>query len=295
VRIYAEYLELVFVSMVALAALCPFLFLGDPGYRDYVLPAAVIGMATYYLVKRPIRKYCHGLILKGSESFSITPRISGATSEYLVDQFDKEILKIVNESRGNRGDYLSLLPQFALFVTEKEAVERLARLRSLGFITANASGVILTPTGMELASIPTLAPQAMLPGTFAAALAKARMEYDRRNFNGATDEVNKLLENVLRAKLEEKYGDSLDSEWSRLLFEGVVKRPYDQANLGILLPACRSLEIIKAGSIYDSILGVFLKLRAPEKHSTGIETDSEKDAKSALELAQIFTRYWFAQ
>jgi len=72
-----------------------------------------------------------------------------------------------------------------------------------------------------------------------------------------------------------------------------VKRDFEKVSLGELIAACRQLKIISQGSMEDHILSSFMKLRTPQKHSTGHDLDPQQSAKSAFDLASVFLRHWF--
>ena len=104
---------------------------------------------VYYWMKRPLRKYCYDLIIKESVSLKDF-QITTATSEYLIDSFDKEILRMLDELREEKGDYLKVLPALLDTIPEEEIITRLAKLRFLGLIRVKPSRVAPTPAGLEV-------------------------------------------------------------------------------------------------------------------------------------------------
>jgi len=248
----------------------------------------------WYWTKKPLRNYCYKLIINESVSLKDIP-ITRATSEYLVDSFDLEMLRVLDELREEKGDYLKVIPALLATIPEGEIIHRLANLRVLGLVKVQPSRVVLTPAGLEIITAPYISTKAILPPNFSAILTRARIMFDENNLNGVMDTINILFEDILRASLEEKFDEELDSKWEDLLKNGHVKVPLNRASLGVLLSACRQVGIVSRGSIPETLLGVFLKLRASGKHSTKEKSDPEKDARSSLELAQMFTRYWFSQ
>lgn len=252
-----------------------------------------IMVLVYYWMKRPLRKYCYDLIIKESVSLKEF-QITRATSEYLLDSFDKEILRTLDELREEKGDYLKVFPALLDTIPEDEIIIRLAKLRFLGLIRVKPSRVAPTPAGLEVTTTPFLATRAILPSRFSTILARAQIMFDNGNLNGVMDTINILFEDILKTTLEERLGEKLKSTWKDLMKEDYVNRPLDRASLGVLRAACRHIGIISERSLPDILLGVFLKLRAPEKHLTEIRPDPERDARSALDLAQMFIRHWFA-
>jgi len=248
---------------------------------------------AYYWMKRPLRKYCYDLITKEPVSLK-EMQITRATSEHLIDSFDKEILRTLDELREERGDYLKVLPALLNTIPEDEIITRLAKLRFLGLVRVKPSRVASTPAGFEVISTPFLATEAILPARFSTTLARARGMFDDGNLNGVMDTINILFEDILKTTLEERLGEKLDSTWKDLMKSGHINRPLDRASLGVLRAACYRIGVISEGSLPDIFLGAFLKLRVPEKHLTEMESDPKRSARSALDLAQMFIRHWFA-
>ena len=290
---YGDQPELVFILHLVPAVIAWQLYFRPIGREELSWLVVILMVVIYYWTKRRFRKYCHDLIIKKSVSFKELPQISGATSEYLIDSFDKEILNTLDELREEKDDYLKVLPALSDIMPENEIITRLAKLRSLGLVRVKPSRVTLTPAGLEALSTPSFATKAIVPARFSAILARARIMFDEGNFNGVMDTINILFEDILKATLEERLGKKLDSTWKDLLRKRHVNRPLNRASLGVLLAACRHIGVISQGSIQDNLLGTFLKLRVPEKHLTKKKTDPEKDARSSLDLAQVFIRYWF--
>lgn len=254
-----------------------------------------LAILIYFWTKKRLRRCVQSLIIEQTDSFKELPQISRATSEQLVDAFDMEILNTVDELREEKDDYLKVLPALSDIMTENEVVYRLGKLRSLGLIRAQPSRVTLTPSGVEILSTPPLSIRAIVPPRYASTLARARIMLDQGNFNGVIDMTNILFEDILKGAIEEKLGKKLDSKWKELQKKGHVGRPFNSASLGVLLFACRNIGIISKGSIPETLLGAFLKIRVPQKHLTETKADPERDARSSLDLAQIFIRYWFGR
>ena len=290
---YGDHPDLVFVLHHAPAVVVWQLYFRPIGREE--LSWLVVGLLflIWYWTKRRFRKYCHDLIIKESVSFKELPKINGSTSEYLIDSFDKEILNTLDELREEKDDYLKVLPALSDIMPENEIISRMAKLRSLGLVRVKPSRVTLTPAGLETISTPAFATKAIVPSRFSSILARARMMYDEGNFNGVMDTINILFEDILKTTLEERLGETLESTWKDLLERRQINRPLNKASLGVLLAACRHIGIISQGSMPDILLGAFLKLRVPEKHLTKTKADPETDARSSLDLAQIFIRHWF--
>lgn len=292
---YGSHPDLVFVLHLVPSALSWYFYFRPIGREELAWLMLGLMVLIYYWTKKHLRKYCQNLIIKKSDSFKKLPQISGATSEHLIDAFDMEILNTLDELREEKDDYLKVLPALSYIMTENDIVHRLAKLRSLGLIRAQPSRITLTPSGVETVSAPAISFKAIIPPSFASTLARARIMFDQGNFNGAMDTVNILFEDILKAAIEEKLGEKLDSTWKNLLKNRHVNRPFNRASLGVLLGACRHIGIISEGSVPDNLLSTFLKLRVPQKHLTDQRSDPEEDARSSLDLAQIFLRYWFVR
>ena len=263
------------------------------GQDGLVWVVFAFSVGFYYWVKRFIHNYCFKVISEKTILFTKSPIFNEATSEHLIDSFDVEILRTIDELRDEKDDYLKVLPAISNIMPVDDIFDRLAKLRSLGFIRVQMSRVTLTPIGFETINTQSFSSKAIVPPKFSTPLARARMNLDERNYNGVVDEVNILFENILKSKIEEELGDLLESKWDDLLKRKIINRPYEKASLGVLLTACKELEIITKGSIQDNVLGTFLKIRVPGKHSTEVKSDLENDAKSSLDLANIFVRSWF--
>lgn len=290
---YAEHLEYIWLIYLVPAALSWYFYFKPIGTQEFTWLVVALMAGIYYWVKRRLRRFCYDTILKKSASFTRLPQISSATSEDLLDSFDIEIFNTLDELREEKDDYLKVLPALSDLMSGQEIIDRLGKLRSLGMIRVHPSRVTLTPTGKDVISAPFIAIRAFVPSRFSSTLARAQIELEQRNFNGVVDTINILFEDILRTAIESKLSKDLASTWKELLTRGSVNVPYDRASLGVLLSASRHIGLISRGSVPDNLLGTFLKLRTPEKHFTGMETDVEKDARSSLDLARIFIRYWF--
>ena len=257
-----------------------------------LLPLGLM-VRIYYWTKRQVRMYYYKLINRKSSIYKELPNIDIPTSEHLIDSFDIEILRTLDELREEKNDYLKIFPSLSSIMHEEELVNRFVKLRSIGLIRVQPSRITLTPAGFETLSTPSFATKAIVPSRFSSMLVRARIMLDENNFNGIMDTINILFEEILKSRIEEKFGDKLESIWKDLLKNRHVNVFYNRASLGVLLGASRQMGIIARNSISDHLLSTFLKLRNPEKHASKIKSDPIKNARSSLELAQIFVRYWF--
>ena len=288
---YGEHRDAMIGMFFAPIALSWYFYFEPTDQQWYTWGVVGIAVAVYFAVKKNFQKFCYDSILKGSSEFTKNPKISGATTEQLLDSYDNEILGTIDELREEKGDYLKIMASLVNLMEPEELMERLGKLRTLNLIRANLKRMTLTPAGLDAVNAPSS--KATIPHIFASRLAKARLQLEEGDFGGSLDTVNILFEEILKSKIEEKYGLQIDNTWHELKRDGHVKRDFDKASLGELRHAAKQLGLIQESSLPYNILGSFLILRTSEKHSTGEKPDLEKNAKTALDFANAFLRHWF--
>lgn len=253
----------------------------------------VIGMVVfvYFLSAKHLKTFCYELISQYAKNFSKKPDIKYSTSEQLIDRMDIEIISIIDEQREEKGDYFKIIGHMDL-VDPDELFERLGKLKVLGYIHATPKRLRLTSLGLQTLDSSIL-PKSTIPAKFSVIVARAKIQLDEGNFNGVSDTVNILFEDILRDRIDDKLQKKLDEVWAELRQKSIVKRSFERVSLGELMAASRHLKIISQGSMEDHILSSFMKLRTPQKHSTGHSFDLQQSSKSAFDLASIFLRHWF--
>lgn len=247
--------------------------------------------ATYYFSANRLKKYCYETISKNTTAFARKPNIKNPTSEDLIDRIDVDLMTKIDEMREEKGDYFKIIGSVDI-VEPNELLERLGKLKYLGYIHASPRRLTLTSLGLESLDNLNL-PKVTIPPRFSVLLARAKINLDEGNFNGVLDTVNILLEDLLKVGIEIALGNKLEETWTRFKKEGKVVRDFERVSLGQLLSVSYDLRIVKRNSIIDNTIASFLKLRTPQKHSVDLESDPHQDAKSALDMVNIILRDWF--
>lgn len=255
-----------------------------------LIPIAIVAVIYFWSAKY-LKNFCYETISHYAQQFSNKPTIKNPTSEELIDRIDIDIISKIDELREEKGDYFKVLDSVDI-VDSEELLQRLGKLKYLGYVHCTRRRVSLTGLGLEYLDSSSL-PKAIVPPRFSVLLARAKINLDEGNFNGVLDSVNILFEDILRSGIEEKLGDQLDEKWAEFRKDKKVIREFDRASLGHLLTACLELRIIIHSSIVDNIISSFLKLRIPQKHSLDKDTNPQQDAKTALDMANIVVREWF--
>ena len=266
-------------------------------------PVAGLMWVFYWYLRRRIRRFCYQTTLEKSNSFLQSPKITEPTSEELLDSFDVEVLQRIDEARDEkRTDYINLMADLSDIIEPPELFNRLGKLRALSLVRTTPARVSLLPRGMDVLQAPATSHLSRVPTKYSTLLARARIDMENGNFNGVTDDVHVLFEEVLRDALQKELGRSMDIEWKKLQAAKVVTPDLNRAGLGHLLRAASRLGVIDPGSAYYMWLSSFLAVRNPQKHALGEdpgdgegvvsgETSAEV-AKTSLEIAEIFLRHW---
>ncbi|MEM2141060.1 hypothetical protein [Nitrososphaera sp.] len=290
---YGEHSNLVFLIYAAPVVLSWYFYFEpqDIQYHTWLVIAATV--AVWYFVTGHLRKICYEFVSRYSRKFAESPLINSATSEYVIDYVDNEILGKLEDLREEKGDYLKLFGPMADLVEGQELLERLGKLKALGFVRITPKKVALTSLGLQAIDNEIFSKKSIVPPQFSQTLARAKMLLDDRNYNGVLDMVNILFEDILRSAIIDNLGVSAEERWAQLKGERRVVHDLDRASLGELLSVCRLLKIVNNGSLEENTVSSFLKLRTPQKHSTGINSDVQQSARSSLDLASVFVRHWF--
>jgi hypothetical protein len=148
--------------------------------------------------------------------------------------------------------------------------------------------VALTPSGLDIILLPPSALKASVPENIATRLAEIQLEFANENYDGVINKSTRLLENILRTALQEKFGTKLAEEWGRLKI-----KPYERAGLGDLKDGCVRLKIFTNNAFSAKILDAFMKLRVPSAHETKRQIDEASIAFMGISLIEIFVRDWY--
>lgn len=288
---YGEHSTQVFLLFAAPVALLWYFYF-EPHDQQELTWVVIGGVAiVYFWSVKYLRTFCYDVVSDYAKKFSNKPDIIYPTSEDLIDRIDIEIISIIDEQREEKGDYFKIIGNIDL-VEPNDLFERLGKLKVLGYIHSTPKRLTLTSLGLQTLDTNVL-PKATVPAKFSVLVARAKIQLEEGNFNGVSDTVNILFEDILRNRIDEQLQEKLDETWDEIRRKSIVKRNFDKVSLGELVAACRYLNIISQGSMDDHILSSFMKLRTPQKHSTGDGLDLQQSAKSAFDLASVFIRHWF--
>jgi len=263
----------------------------DPPYLIVVsfLPT----LATYYSVKRILTGFCSSSIRESSREFVSDPGLDSKTSLKLVDMTDREILKTLRENKSIKGDYLNLIREISTWFMTGDLLSRIGKLHALGYLKASRNRITLSAEGLDLLELPQLMFLSNVPPGIARKAVDMRFALIEGNFNGVVDAANKIFESILREAFEKKFLGNYQSEWDGLQSRGVVRNDYENANLGQLSAAAKGTGVLKEGSLHDNLLKAFSRIRVPQKHEKGEPQLEEADACSAMDIVNVFVRYWY--
>lgn len=290
---YGEHSGQVFLLFAAPVAILWYFYFEPIDRQELTWIPIGIVVLIYFWSAKSLKNYCYDVISRHAKNFTKKPNIQHPTSEDLIDRIDIEILLIIDEQREEKGDYFKIIGKIDI-IDSTELLERLGKLKVLGYIHATPKRLSLTALGLQTMDSSVM-PKVSIPTKFSVLLARSKIQMDEGNFNGVSDTINILFEDILRNSIVENLEDKIDETWSELKKKSIVKRNLDRVSLGELIAACKYLKIIIQGSMEDHILSSFLKLRTPQKHSTGKESDPQQSSKSAFDLANVFLRHWFEQ
>lgn len=208
------------------------------------------------------------------------------TTEQGVDSIDVEILKAVKILGG---DYAKCIPEVLKYLSINMLLSRLARLKTLGFITLQPPRkILLTPAGIDAVNLPPGVLSARIPPEIARRIAEIRIAFQNEDYDEVTNSSTRLLEAILRKRLEEKFSRNLQDVWPNLNLGD-----YNRASLGILKEACLKLKVFRKNSVTDHILSTLLKLRVPMSHEKEGGMSPPDIALLTLRLVETFARQWY--
>jgi len=208
------------------------------------------------------------------------------TTEQGVDSIDVEILKAVKTLGG---DCCKCIPEVLKYLSFNMLLSRLARLRTLGFIELQPPRkILLTSLGVDAINLPPSVLPARVPSEIGERIAEIRLAFQNEDWDEVTNKSTKLLETILRKRLEEKFPKTLYDAWSDLNM-----KPYGRASLGTLKTACVRLKVLKRNGSADHILSTILKLRVPMSHEKEGKTKPSNIASLTVKLVEAFVRAWY--
>lgn len=212
--------------------------------------------------------------------------LSFATTDYLVDSLDVEVLKAV---RTVGGDYDKFIPEVLKFLSLEILLSRLGRLRTIGFIDLKPPRkILLTSLGMDAVYLPPVVLSARVPLEVGNRLAEIRSAFRDGDYYEVSNKSTRILEAIIRERLEGKFQKDLEMVWG-----GLRTRDYDRATLGDLKNACLALKVIRKDDLSDHILSMMLKLRIPMSHEKDEVSTPQNIASITLRLVEAFIRVWY--
>lgn len=208
------------------------------------------------------------------------------TTEQCVDSIDVEILKAV---KNLGGEYTKFLPEVLKYLSIDMLLSRLARLRTLGFLKLQPpKKILLTSLGVDALNLPPGVLSAKVPPEVGGRLAEIRLAFRDENYDEVSNKSTKLIEAILRKRLEEKFSGTFQDVWPNLNLG-----PYKRASLGTLKEACSKLKVFKKNGLADHILSTILKLRVPMSHEKEGITSPANIASLTVHLIEAFVREWY--
>lgn len=145
---YAEHSGQVLLVFAAPVAAAWFLFFESAERQEpiWIIIGAVA--AIYYWSKNYLKNYCFNTITSYSKKFSKKPELSQITSEDLIDTIDMEILTKIDGMSEDKGEYIKVIAAVDI-IDPEELLERLGKLKSLGYVHSTSRKVSLTNMGIE--------------------------------------------------------------------------------------------------------------------------------------------------
>ncbi|MCW4010458.1 MAG: hypothetical protein NWF05_07535 [Candidatus Bathyarchaeota archaeon] len=208
------------------------------------------------------------------------------TTELSVDSIDGEILKAI-KTKG--GEYNKFFPEVLKYISLKMLLQRLTRLRILGFLTVQPpKKILLTSLGVDALNFPPSILSANVPADVDRRLSEIKVALKEENYDEVTNKSTKLLEALLREKLEFKFEGTLKDVWPNLKLVS-----YDRAALGALKEACISLKIFERNDTSDHLISTILKLRVSMAHEKEEINYPSNIAFLTERLVEAFLRNWY--
>jgi len=208
------------------------------------------------------------------------------TTDLGVDSIDVEILKAL---KTYGGDYVKFIPEVLKYLSLRILLSRLARLRILGFLTLQPpKKILLTSLGVDAINFPPGVLSAKVPPEVDRKMAEIRSAFKNEDYDEVTNKSTKLLEALLREKLESKFKGHAEDIWPNLKVG-----PYDRASLGILKEACINLKVFERNSISDHLISIVLQLRVPMSHEKEDTKSPSNIAFLTVRLIETFLRNWY--
>ena len=208
------------------------------------------------------------------------------TTDLGVDSIDVEILKAL---KTHGGDYVKFIPEILKYLSLRMLLARLARLRTLGFLTLQPpKKILLTSTGVDAINFPPSILSAKVPPEIDRRMAEIKSAFKNEDYDEVTNKSTKLLEALLKERLEFKFKGHVDDIWPNLKVE-----PYHRASLGVLKEACVSLKVFGKNSISDHLISTVLQLRVPMSHEKEDTKSPSTIAFLTIRLIETFLRNWY--
>jgi hypothetical protein len=208
------------------------------------------------------------------------------STEYGVDSIDVDILDAV---KNLGGDYTKFIPEVVKYLSLRTLLHRLGRLKTLGYVTLeHQAKILLTSLGVDALNLPPSVLSAKIPPEISKRMAEIEQAFQNEEYDKVINSSTKLLETLLRERLETRLGETLQDSWTKLKLVD-----YERASLGTLKDACNRLGVLKMNSIGDHLISTILQLRVPLSHEKR-EIKSPADiASMAVRLVESFLRNWY--
>jgi hypothetical protein len=154
---------------------------------------------------------------------------TGKSGVRSLDSIDMEILGTIKSVGGDIEDIKSNLK----WLDEDKIESKLRKLLLLQYINIIENMFILTADGLDVLNLPPVLFMSSIDRKITQKLSEIRVQLKREDSNGTVAECGKLLEEVLRKRLDEK--------GIKTIKDG---KPIEKATFGEMIGSCRDNEII---------------------------------------------------
>jgi hypothetical protein len=226
------------------------------------------------------------VITKQIDRYSRKTAFPTASTEYGVDSVDVDILGAMKDLGG---DYAKFIPEVVKYLSLSILLRRLARLRKLGYVTLEHPGkILLTSRGVDALNLPPSVLPAKIPHEIGERMAEIELAFRNEEYDKVINASTKLLEALLRDRLETRLKERLSGNWSKLKL-----MDYERASLGVLKDACIRLKVLKKNSVSDHLISTILQLRIPVSHEKREMKSPADIASLTVRLMEAFLRDWY--
>ncbi len=267
---------------------------------SYLINTLISSNHEYGIIPfHPENRHISKLLSEKINEFKSALTISSSTSEKCVDSLDYELLSAIKHYGG---EYDKFLLELIKCYSSDDIQQSLVKLGTFNHIRVSLDKVTLTVTGIEILSLPPIAFQAILPSLIANKIGHLKSELYSSNWDGVINEGNRILEHILKVKLElevrKKFNMDIE-EWWKTNMKG--KKSFNKVSLGDLRePLIKEFHTFERNHFLDRIIDAFLTITGTQKHSNALDSDKnqtsiENAAIIADHLVEIFVRYWYKE